>query len=89
MERVRIIIHGRVQGVFFRSTAIKEANRLGLSGYVRNRADGTVEAVAEGQREELEQFVAWCRHGPTLAHVERVDISWEEAHGAPGGFSIA
>ena len=89
MERVHLIIRGRVQGVFFRAHTIREAKRLGLTGFVRNRPDGTVEAVAEGPREGLEQFVAWCRRGPELAHVEDVEIAWEAARGTAHDFGLS
>jgi acylphosphatase len=88
MERVHVIIHGRVQGVFFRAFTRKEAHRLGLSGFVRNRPDGTVEAVAEGPRHALEQFVLWCHHGPQLSRVDRVEVSWEPHAGAFHGFDL-
>jgi acylphosphatase len=89
MERVRVIVHGRVQGVFFRANTIKEARRLGLSGFVRNRPDGTVEAAAEGEREPLERFVEWCRRGPPMSRVDRLDVTWEEPGGEFEGFGLA
>lgn len=76
--RLHALIHGYVQGVNFRWYTRQRASLLGLSGYVRNRADGSVEVVAEGPREKLEQLLAWLHHGPSLASVERVDVSWEE-----------
>ncbi|MFH1829242.1 MAG: acylphosphatase [Pseudomonadota bacterium] len=89
MERVHIVIHGMVQGVFFRAHTREVAMRLGLSGCAVNRPDGTVEAIAEGNRKRLEEFVEWCRRGPDMARVERVDIAWEEASGKYQGFHIA
>jgi len=76
--RLHALVHGYVQGVNFRWYTRQQANHLGLSGYVRNRADGSVEVVAEGPRESLEQLIAWLHQGPSLASVERVDVSWEE-----------
>jgi len=76
--RLHALVHGYVQGVNFRWYTRQQANHLGLSGYVRNRADGSVEVVAEGPRESLEQLLAWLHQGPSLASVERVDVSWEE-----------
>ncbi|MFH0799679.1 MAG: acylphosphatase [Pseudomonadota bacterium] len=88
MERLHLVIHGRVQGVFFRANAQKEASNLGLCGWVRNTADGGVETVAEGERPDLEAFAAWCRRGPPHAMVQKVDISWEASEGMPPGFRI-
>ena len=88
MGRVRVIVHGMVQGVFFRANTMREANLLRLTGFVRNLPDGTVEAVAEGPREALEQFVDWCRHGPEMARVERLDVNWEEPSGEHRGFGL-
>ncbi|MFA4875371.1 MAG: acylphosphatase [bacterium] len=89
MERVHVVVHGVVQGVFFRHNAIRTAQGLGLNGWVRNRSDGTVEAAAEGPRDLLEQFVEWCHHGPAYARVDSVDVSWETPTGEPHGFRLA
>jgi acylphosphatase len=78
-----VIVRGRVQGVFFRAEARDRAASLSLGGWVRNNADGTVEAVFEGERERVESMVEWCRRGPALAQVEDVDVAWEEPHGEP------
>lgn len=88
MEQVHVIIHGMVQGVFFRANTRAMGERLGLAGCAVNRPDGTVEAVAEGPREKLEQFVAWCRRGPDMARVARVEVTWGEATGRFRGFHI-
>ena len=72
------MITGRVQGVFFRAETAQRARSLGLAGWVRNNADGTVEAVFEGDRERVGSMVEWARRGPSLAEVERVDLSWEQ-----------
>jgi acylphosphatase len=72
--RVYVVIEGRVQGVFFRASCAREARRLGLGGFVRNRADGAVEAEFEGPPEEVEAMVAWCRKGPPSARVEDVKV---------------
>jgi acylphosphatase len=74
MERVRLLVEGRVQGVGYRYSACAEARRLGISGWVRNRSDGRVELEAEGTREDVEQFLDWCRRGPAFAEVSRVDV---------------
>jgi acylphosphatase len=74
----RLRIHGVVQGVGFRYALQREAIRLGLSGWVRNRRDGTVEAVVAGPAGAVEAIVAWSRHGPPSARVEAVDVRDEE-----------
>jgi len=71
----RLIIHGRVQGVGFRYATLLEARRLRLSGWVRNRRDGTVEALACGPVEAVEALTAWAQHGPPAARVELVEVS--------------
>jgi acylphosphatase len=85
--RRRVIVHGRVQGVFFRAECRSEAASLGLAGWVRNRADGTVEAVFEGEAAPVEAMIAWAEHGPSGALVERVEVFEEEPEGM-AGFAI-
>jgi len=85
---VHLVVLGRVQGVAFRARAVAEATRLGLSGWVRNRMDGTVEARAEGTPEAVEAFVAWCRRGPPAAQVEEVQVTAEPATGLDRGFQV-
>lgn len=75
MPRRRFVVHGIVQGVFFRTAAAEHARRLGLTGRVWNRADGAVECIAEGDGVALERFRERLREGPRLAQVERVDVS--------------
>jgi acylphosphatase len=87
-ERVRIVVRGRVQGVFYRATTQEKAIELGLTGWVRNRADGAVEVVAEGDREELNELVEWCKVGPKHAHVTDVEIRWEPYIGEFREFTI-
>ena len=78
-----------MQGVFYRASARSRAMELGLSGWVRNRPDGAVEAVAEGPREALEAFVAWCGQGPPAASVANVSTTWSHATGEElVGFSV-
>jgi acylphosphatase len=86
--RVHLMIEGRVQGVFFRASAREEADRLGLKGWVRNCADGSVEAALEGERVRLEVFASWCHHGPPGARVARVRIEWVEYRGEFQDFRI-
>ncbi len=86
--RVKLVISGRVQGVAFRQSTLDEALRLGVQGWVKNRVDGRVEVVAEGDRGEVEALAAWCRRGPRLARVDDVQASWEEARHDLTGFEI-
>ena len=81
--RVHLVVSGLVQGVGFRLAAQREARRLGLSGWVRNRADGRVEAVAEGPEPAIEQMVAWCRRGPPGARVRDVAVEPRPVEGSP------
>ena len=81
MIRRRVVVHGRVQGVFFRDTARRMAQSRGLGGWVRNTPEGTVEAVFEGEPEAVESMVAWCGEGPRGALVERVEVTAEEPEG--------
>ncbi|GAA2094955.1 acylphosphatase [Microlunatus panaciterrae] len=69
-----MIVRGRVQGVFFRDSCRREARKAGVAGWVRNRPDGTVEAVFEGEAASVESMCRWCESGPPYAHVSRVDI---------------
>lgn len=75
MERIHIIVHGKVQGVGFRYHTRLQASQFELTGYVQNRPDGTVEIVAEGPPQSLEQFVTWTHQGPPAATVMRVDVT--------------
>lgn len=79
--RRRVIVSGRVQGVFFRDGARREAERLGLAGWVRNRDDGTVEAVFEGEPQAVEAALRFVREGPRHAHVEHVEVIEEAPEG--------
>jgi acylphosphatase len=84
MERRHVFVHGFVQGVGFRFAVERAANSHGVTGWVENRADGTVEAVFEGRRDDVEALVDFCRRGPRGAAVERVDVTAESAEGLPG-----
>ena len=87
--RVALLVSGTVQGVFYRQSAAREARRLGLDGWVRNLPDGRVEAEAEGERDRVEAFVAWCREGPPSARVEAVEAGWGAPAGPAGtGFAV-
>jgi acylphosphatase len=76
--RRRAVIHGRVQGVFFRDTTRRQASARGVAGWVRNRPDGAVEAVFEGDPDAVETMLAFCREGPRGAQVDHIEISEEE-----------
>lgn len=84
MIRRRVVVHGHVQGVFFRDSTRGLAEREGVAGWVRNRPDGAVEAVFEGEPEAVERLVRFAREGPRGAAVERVDVAQEEPEGLRG-----
>ena len=87
MIRRRVVVHGFVQGVFFRDTVRRHAVGAGVAGWVRNNRDGTVEAVLEGDPDAVERLVDVCRRGPTGARVDRVDVLAEEPERL-SGFSV-
>jgi acylphosphatase len=89
LRRGHFIVAGRVQGVCFRMYAREKAERLGLTGWVRNCPDGTVEITAEGESAALREFRAWCAHGPPYARVAAVDVEVVEPTGEFDGFGIA
>jgi acylphosphatase len=84
LTRVRVRISGRVQGVFFRAEARSRAESLGLAGWARNAADGSVEAVFEGDEGRVRSMVDWCRRGPSGARVDNVEVETEEPTGETG-----
>ena len=79
--RFRVIVSGRVQGVFYRDTCRRLADRVGVWGWVRNRSDGTVEAVIEGDRDDVGELLAWCREGPPRAIVTGLRVIDEPVAG--------
>lgn len=81
LARAHFYVSGRVQGVGYRFSAVDEARRLGLRGWVRNLPDGRVEAEAEGERPRVEALVAWCRRGPPAADVDGVEVEWSDHRG--------
>ena len=85
MKTLRLLIHGRVQGVWFRESMRLEADRLGIAGWVRNCSDGSVEALIQGSDAAIAAMLAWVRIGPPQARVERVDQS--AAEGEFSGFN--
>ena len=86
--RARVIVEGRVQGVFFRHHAQEMAVKLGLKGWVKNLRDGDVEAVFEGDQEKVNQMIRWCHQGPPQARVTRVQQTWEHYKGEFKDFSV-
>lgn len=86
--RLHAVVQGRVQGVNFRYYTIRTARRLGLTGWVANRWDGTVETVAEGQREQLNKFLAFLHRGSPSSVVQRVDAEWETPSGKFDRFGV-
>jgi acylphosphatase len=81
---VRVVVSGRVQGVWFRDSCRDEARALRVTGFVRNRADGSVEAEFEGPEAAVDRMVAWCRRGPTRARVDAVNTERIASVGEPG-----
>jgi acylphosphatase len=85
--RARVVVRGRVQGVFFRDEMRRRARSLGVAGWVANRPDGAVEAVFEGRRDAVESMAQWCSRGPSGARVEDVQVAWEDP-GDEEGFAV-
>lgn len=88
LVRAHMIIRGTVQGVYYRANTVDRARQLALSGWVRNRTDGTVEAVAQGPRGKVEELVNWCRSGPPAAVVTDVQVRFEGADAALEDFQV-
>lgn len=85
MVAKHLTIHGQVQGVFYRAWAVETARALGLAGWIRNRLDGTVEALVQGDESNVERFIAQARNGPPAAKVERIEVA-DEKPSALSGF---
>jgi acylphosphatase len=86
--RAHAVISGRVQGVFFRVETQRAAAGFGVFGWVRNKRDGTVEAVFEGRRQDVDATLNWCRQGPGMARVDKVDIDWQDYTGEFDRFDV-
>jgi acylphosphatase len=84
MRAKRLVIAGRVQGVGYREWMVREAQRLGVSGWVRNRPDGSVEALVYGGVDAVEELLRSCRRGPRMAAVSRIEEDWADPPDAPG-----
>ena len=76
--RAHLFVEGNVQGVFFRRSAKMQADKLGIVGLVRNRRDGTVEVIAQGQKGKVNAFIKWCKKGPPFAKVDKVEVEWRK-----------
>ncbi|CAN5888483.1 acylphosphatase [soil metagenome] len=87
MIRRRVVVHGEVQGVFFRDSCREQADATGVAGWVRNTSAGTVEVVFEGADHAVKEMVQWCRAGSDQARVDRVDVDDEEP-GGESGFTV-
>jgi acylphosphatase len=81
-------IVGRVQGVYYRASLVRQAQQLRLRGWVRNCDDGSVESIAEGGRSAIDALVAWCRQGPPGARVDSIEIRWEAPQRGFSGFVV-
>jgi acylphosphatase len=88
MVRARVVVRGRVQGVWFRGSMREEAERAGVHGWVRNRADGAVEAEIEGERDAVDAVISWAGHGPAGARVTDVAVEWLAPAGERTGFAV-
>lgn len=88
LARARIVVYGLVQGVFFRGTMRREALKRGVTGWVRNRPDGAVEAVLEGPKTAVEWVLQWASVGPAAAVVENVKVEWDRYEGQYTGFAV-
>jgi acylphosphatase len=88
MKRVHVHVAGRVQGVWYRASAARKASELGLTGWVRNLPDGRVELVAEGDADMVDSLLAWCRRGPPMAQVARLDVREMAATGEFVEFAV-
>jgi acylphosphatase len=89
MTRAELLVSGRVQGVFYRGSAQEEALRLGLVGEIANLPGGEVAAIVEGPKEQIEEFIAWCRRGPPAAQVDEVKVRWSEPRAEFRTFSVS
>ena len=88
LKRIHIIIRGRVQGVYFSASSQREARQHGLTGWVKNRSDGAVELLVEGEEDRVKDLLAWAHHGPSTARVDKVEIKWRSYTGEFSDFRI-
>jgi len=88
LKQLHMVVRGRVQGVYFRASAQREARRLGVCGWIRNRADGALEIVAEGEEAAVRDLHGWAQKGPSAARVDKVDTRWRSYVGEYSDFRI-
>lgn len=88
IKHLNIKIFGRVQGVFFRYSAKDVADSFGINGFIRNEADGTVYMEAEGEESGLDEFLKWCKQGPEMAIIEKVEFNFSDSVQNFSGFNI-
>jgi acylphosphatase len=88
-KRAHVLVSGRVQGVYYRSYAEDEARELGLTGWIRNRPDGKVEAVFEGEEQAVEDMIDWCHKGSPSSRVDKVEVGWEAPTGEFKDFRVS
>jgi acylphosphatase len=88
LKRIQLVVRGRVQGVFFRASAQREARQNALTGWVKNRPDGAVEMVVEGEEDNVKDFLAWAQNGPSTARVDKVETRWRSYTGEFAEFRI-
>ena len=88
IKRFRALIEGKVQGVFYRANAREKDTALGLKGFVKNLANGSVELQAEGEDQNLQDLIHWCEHGPPGSRVDRVQVEWLSPIGTDPSFLI-
>ena len=86
--RARLIVSGKVQGVWFRVETQKAAVNFGVTGWVRNKSDGTVEAMAEGEKKDVTSLINWCHIGPPISKVKNVHVAWQEYRGGFENFDV-
>lgn len=87
-RRVRLQIYGKVQGVFFRASTRERAQQLGVSGWVKNRSDGSVEAQVEGPAEAVDKLIEWAHEGPSAARVDNLEVTEQDYRGEYSGFEV-
>lgn len=88
LKQLHMLVRGRVQGVYFRASAQREARRLGVCGWVKNRSDGCIEVLAEGEETSVRELHVWAQKGPSAARVDRVDTRWRSYTGEHADFRI-
>jgi len=88
MKRIHLIIHGKVHGVFYRDNTQKKGKELGLKGFVKNLEDGTVEVIAEGSEDKLNELIEFCKNNPGHSNVDKVDVKEEKTTNEFSDFEV-